>query len=510
MKRRHFGRLGDTCRYASGWGVRSALSSTFWRFFEFVWFLFHFAFRVSHIYKNWVNVFGIFLSIFRLFFVGVSRFADNNLGPPPLEGYVSSDSVLHWLAAELYSIVYLAISTWGVVRDLMAANETEWPLPLSNELPKGLSSQKRKPREVSFKASPSTSRPCPVSRVDRSWKAMSYFSKIDQEDINRIRMRYQIPDLDERACCPKFERDVAFYEVDFQADIAIWRRESSKDCLRPTGVGRTGMFLYVVTTGRGYLGRKLVGILPEFVGEIVAAPVSLKRKKVDEGPSKQAEQSSSHPPFHDAVPLVKTVPPVIMVDVDPSLPTDPSEVRDATINQSPHVTMSRAKSVVSSKDMDDYSTTHTKDIHYLLIHSLMRSIADEAEMKNSKRAVTELTRDRNKALIELEKVKSELKARDDDVKVAVEAKAKAVADLQHLVGQIEGAKAAAVSEFRASEAFDDINTCYFLSGFEAFRKQAMERFPDQDFSVFQPYDDEDSVVDGAQDDLVDDEDVTFK
>jgi hypothetical protein len=104
----------------------------------------------------------------------------------------------------------------------------------------------------------------------------------------------------------------------------------------------------------------------------VAAPVSLKRKKVDEGPSKQAEQSSSHPPFHDAVPLVKTVPPVIMVDVDPSLPTDPSEVRDATINQSPHVTMSRAKSVVSSKDMDDYSTTHTKDIHYLLIHSLMR------------------------------------------------------------------------------------------------------------------------------------------
>jgi hypothetical protein len=163
--------------------------------------------------------------------VGVSRFADNNLGPPPLEGYVSSDSVLHWLAAELYSIVYLAISTWGVVRDLMAANETEWPLPLSNELPKGLSSQKRKPREVSFKASPSTSRPCPVSRVDRSWKAMSYFSKIDQEDINRIRMRYQIPDLDERACCPKFERDVAFYEVDFQAGVRFPLQPFVRDLL---------------------------------------------------------------------------------------------------------------------------------------------------------------------------------------------------------------------------------------------------------------------------------------
>jgi hypothetical protein len=125
-------------------------------------------------------------SSFRLFFVGVSRFADNNLGPPPLEGYVSGDSVLHWLAAELYSIVYPAISTWGVVRDIMAANETEWPLPLSNELPEGLSSPKREPREVSSEATPSTSGPRPVSRVDRSWKAMSYFSKVDKKGINRI------------------------------------------------------------------------------------------------------------------------------------------------------------------------------------------------------------------------------------------------------------------------------------------------------------------------------------
>jgi hypothetical protein len=113
-----------------------------------------------------------------------------------------------------------------------------------------------------------------------------------------------------------------------------------------------------------------------------------------------------------------------------------------------------------------------------------KSIADEAEMKNCKQEVHELTRDRKEALIELEKVKAELKAGDDDVKVAVEVKDKAIADLQHLVGQIEGAKAAAVSKFRAFEAFEDINTRYFLSGFEAFRKQAAERFPDLDFYVF--------------------------
>ena len=69
---------------------------------------------------------------------------------------------------------------------------------------------------------------------------------------------------------------------------------------------------------------------------------------------------------------MKTIPLVIMVDVDPSLPTYPFDVRDATINQSLHVAMARARGAVSSKDMDDYSTAHTEDVHYLLIHSLMR------------------------------------------------------------------------------------------------------------------------------------------
>jgi hypothetical protein len=73
--------------------------------------------------------------------MGVSRFVDNNLGPPPLKGFMSTDSVLHRLAAELYSIVYPAISTWGFIRGLMAANETEWSLPLSYELPEGLSDE---------------------------------------------------------------------------------------------------------------------------------------------------------------------------------------------------------------------------------------------------------------------------------------------------------------------------------------------------------------------------------
>jgi hypothetical protein len=161
--------------------------------------------------------------------VGVSRFAENDLGPPLIEGFVSPDSVFHRLSAELYSVIYPSISTWEAIRGRMTANEAEWSLPLSEELPEGLSddSAGREAREVSSEAIPSMSGSCQTPRVDRSWKALSFFSKIKQDDIDRIRRRYQIPDhvvlripdFDERACCPKYEGDVAFYEADLRASL---------------------------------------------------------------------------------------------------------------------------------------------------------------------------------------------------------------------------------------------------------------------------------------------------
>ena len=94
-----------------------------------------------------------------MFFVSVSRFVESNLGLLLLEGYISPDSVLHRLAVELYSVVYPALSTWESVRSRMAVNEAEWSLPLSEELPEGLSSESagRVAGEVSSKATPSTS-----------------------------------------------------------------------------------------------------------------------------------------------------------------------------------------------------------------------------------------------------------------------------------------------------------------------------------------------------------------
>ena len=77
------------------------------------------------------------------------RFSDSNQGPPSLEGFVPAHCVLHRLAVELYSIVYPTISIWGVIRNLMASNEAEWPLMLLEDLAEGFSTSERGGKEPS-------------------------------------------------------------------------------------------------------------------------------------------------------------------------------------------------------------------------------------------------------------------------------------------------------------------------------------------------------------------------
>ena len=110
-------------------------------------------------------------------------------------------------------------------------------------------------------------------------------------------------------------------------------------------------------------------------GEVAAAPISLKRKKPDEGSSKRAEEAPSRPSapavtppvIPTAVPSVPKAPTVIMVDSDLTPPSASS-----TINQSPLVAMDRAKGAISSQDMDEYTVAHTEDLSLLMVHSLMR------------------------------------------------------------------------------------------------------------------------------------------
>jgi hypothetical protein len=106
-----------------------------------------------------------------------------------------------------------------------------------------------------------------------------------------------------------------------------------------------------------------------------------------------------------------------------------------------------------------------------------------------------LSKKKKDAFEELEKAKVDLSTKDGDIKAVMEAQDGTVKEMKHLMGQIEGARAAAVSEYQSFEVFEDNNLRFFYSGFEAFRKQAMERYPDVDFSAFQPYDDTESIND---------------
>ncbi len=51
-----------------------------------------------------------------------------------------------------------------------------------------------------------------------------------------------------------------------------------------------------------------------------------------------------------------------------------------------------------------------------------------------------------------------------------------------------------MKEFKSSGAYDDNNTKSFLVGFELLIKQAKEKYLNLDFDVFQPYEDDDSVM----------------
>uniref|UniRef100_A0A2N9EUZ6 Uncharacterized protein n=1 Tax=Fagus sylvatica TaxID=28930 RepID=A0A2N9EUZ6_FAGSY len=328
----------------------------------------------------------------------------------------------------------------------MAANEAEWSLPLSEELPEGLS--------------------------DESAGEMTRGGSSEADDIDRMRRRYQIPDdvvlkesltPDERACCPKYEGDVAFYEADLRAGLAFSHtafcegaarffrfgagasepkrladdhlmhgyveesgcqyQGSSKGYLRPIGFGRTRYFFVCGDNWERLPQEDPRDFRPESVGRwgipsspglldrpctelrlaaedfkdigyrrssVAVEPLVLKRKRAGEGSSKQAEEPPTRPPPTQAVPLVQDPPPVIM-----------------GLNEA----------MVMSE----------------------RCIAAEEGLATLR-------------------AKSQRRPRCPSLGLL--------------------------------RPFEDINTRYFLSGFEAFRKQAVQRFPGLDFSALQPYDDE--------------------
>jgi thioesterase domain-containing protein len=108
--------------------------------------------------------------------------------------------------------------------------------------------------------------------------------------------------------------------------------------------------------------------------------------------------------------------------------------------------------------------------------------------------VNELTLDRDRVVGEMSSLKVDMERKDEDLKKALDGAKKADEQAKKLALQLEGARVSAVEEFKSSEAYDDVNTKYFLSGFNLLKKQANEKFPQLDFDAFQPFDDDESTM----------------
>jgi hypothetical protein len=156
---------------------------------------------------------------FRNFFVGVCRFTESGLGPPPLGDYLPPTSVLHRLSTELYSISNPALSAWGALRHSMAASGSDWPVVLSEEPFEGPSSSGREDEGTSSEATTSARVKPRRPVVPKRWAIYSYLSRFtDDKSLGRVRTRYQIPgdvvlrvpNPNERAC--SHVEDVALYE----------------------------------------------------------------------------------------------------------------------------------------------------------------------------------------------------------------------------------------------------------------------------------------------------------
>uniref|UniRef100_A0A2N9HJ45 Uncharacterized protein n=1 Tax=Fagus sylvatica TaxID=28930 RepID=A0A2N9HJ45_FAGSY len=199
-----------------------------------------------------------------------------------------------------------------------------------------------------------------------------------------------------------------------------------------------------------------------------------------------------------APPSVPSTPPIIQIPNE-EITIIPATDDGPTICWSHGLVAKRAEAAITELDFQEYANARTENISRLMVHSLMRRLAkSEASQKNLNWAVFELNKEKRDLVGEVEAVKVDLIAKEDDVKAAVEARDKAVKEMKHLMGQVEGARAAAMSDYKAFKAFEENNLQCFYSGFEAFRKQAKVRCPDIDFTGFQPYDNTDSINEGNE------------
>jgi hypothetical protein len=95
---------------------------------------------------------------------------------------------------------------------------------------------------------------------------------------------------------------------------------------------------------------------------------------------------------------------------------------------------------------------------------------------------------------ELLSLKGDMTRKEEELKAALDDVRRVDERVKMLTFQMEAVKTAAVEDFKSSEAYDDNNTKYFMAGFGLLKKQAKEKYPNLDFEIFQPFDDDESVM----------------
>uniref|UniRef100_A0A2N9J4Y7 Uncharacterized protein n=1 Tax=Fagus sylvatica TaxID=28930 RepID=A0A2N9J4Y7_FAGSY len=249
-------------------------------------------------------------------------------------------------------------------------------------------------------------------------------------------------------------------------------------------------------------GRKLKKMM---MSQQEEAPLVIGKKRKADSSSKKATDERSLPPPPPVQKAVRSRACAHIVRrggrdlcraiVQPILEKVPTLPRDASL------ACRRAKSVVTKDDVDEYDKVNTDVIKVAGVHSLMKGLTEltvianrciqweeallkqkikmsEAAQSNQRLTalVNELTLDRDRVVGEMSTLKVDMAKKDEDLK-------KALGRGQELS-----------EEFKSSEAYDDVNTKYFLSGFNLLKKQAKEKFPELDFDGFQPFDDDESTM----------------
>ena len=247
-----------------------------------------------------------------------------------------------------------------------------------------------------------------------------------------------------------------------------------------------------------------------------------KKRKTDSSSKKVTDERSLLPPPAQKPPLPDPAPSssvdVIEITAEPS--SHRSVEKAPTLPRDASLASRRAKSMVMKEDIGKYDKVNTDVIKVASVHSLMKvwsfpSLAlylrrvlqrptiyslvqglteltvianrciqweeallkqkvqlSEAAQANQRLTslVNELTLDRDRVVGEMSSLKADMTRKEEELRKALDGVKRADDQVKMLASQLEAAKVSAVEEFKSSEAYDDNNTKYFLSGFTFLKK----------------------------------------